>query len=188
MTDPTSRVTVADRELRKRGARSLISRTGHADWTPELHRRGSGPDLEHPERSAGAVAGAYPSLSYGGFAFTFHRGAAAIMAEDLSAVPKAGCGVQPGATPTSNFGACASPSRELVFDANDFDETLPGPWEWDLKRLIASFVVAGEHLAFPESQNRAIAAHAAHAPEKPWLTMPGCRSWSSGTTALTSMT
>ena len=76
--------------------------------------------------------------------FTFFRGAAALMAEDLAGTPDSGIRVQCGGDAhLSNFGAYASPSRELVFDANDFDETLPGPWEWDLKRLAASFVVGG---------------------------------------------
>ena len=73
--------------------------------------------------------------------FTFYRGAAMIMAHDLAATPRSGLTVQCcGDAHLSNFGVFASPERRLVFDVNDFDETLPGPWEWDVKRL------GGEHV------------------------------------------
>ena len=76
--------------------------------------------------------------------FTFYRGAAAIMAADLAATPVSGLRVQCcGDAHLLNFGGFASPERALVFDVNDFDETLPGPWEWDVKRLAASIEVAG---------------------------------------------
>ena len=75
--------------------------------------------------------------------FTFYRGAAAIMAQDLAATPRSGLTVQCcGDAHLSNFGVFASPERRLVFDVNDFDETLPGPWEWDVKRLAASMMIA----------------------------------------------
>jgi uncharacterized protein (DUF2252 family) len=77
--------------------------------------------------------------------FTFYRGAAAIMASDLAATPRSGLTVQCcGDAHLSNFGAFASPERRLVFDLNDFDETLPGPWEWDIKRLAASMLIAAQ--------------------------------------------
>jgi uncharacterized protein (DUF2252 family) len=76
--------------------------------------------------------------------FTFYRGAALIMASDLAATPRSGLPVQVcGDAHLSNFGVFASPERQLMFDINDFDETLPGPWEWDVKRLAASFEIAG---------------------------------------------
>ena len=75
--------------------------------------------------------------------FTFYRGAAMIMAHDLAATPRSGLTVQCcGDAHLSNFGVFASPERRLVFDINDFDETLPGPWEWDVKRLAASMLIA----------------------------------------------
>ncbi|WP_423983270.1 DUF2252 domain-containing protein [Ilumatobacter sp.] len=81
--------------------------------------------------------------------FTFYRGAAAIMAADLSTTPTSGLTVQLGGDAhLSNFGAYASPGRQLVVDANDFDETLRGPWEWDLKRLATSVLIAAQHLGF----------------------------------------
>ena len=75
--------------------------------------------------------------------FTFYRGAALIMAADLAATPRSGLTVQCcGDAHLSNFGVFASPERRLVFDLNDFDETLPGPWEWDVKRLAVSMLIA----------------------------------------------
>jgi uncharacterized protein (DUF2252 family) len=77
--------------------------------------------------------------------FTFFRGAAVIMASDLAATPRSGFDVQCcGDAHLSNFGVFASPERQLVFDVNDFDETLPGPWEWDVKRLAASMLIAAQ--------------------------------------------
>ena len=87
--------------------------------------------------------------------FTFYRGAAAIMAADLSATPDIGIRVQLcGDAHLSNFGVYAAPDRRLVFDINDFDETLPGPWEWDVKRLAASFEIAGRDRAFSAGDRR----------------------------------
>jgi uncharacterized protein (DUF2252 family) len=81
--------------------------------------------------------------------FTFYRGAAAIMAADLEASPRSGLRVQCcGDAHLSNFGAFASPERTLVFDLNDFDETLPGPWEWDVKRLAVSMLIAAQDNGF----------------------------------------
>ena len=81
--------------------------------------------------------------------FSFYRGAALVMATDLSTTPTSGLRTQLcGDAHLSNFGAYASPDRRLVFDINDFDETLPGPFEWDVKRLAASLVVAGRDNGF----------------------------------------
>jgi uncharacterized protein (DUF2252 family) len=89
--------------------------------------------------------------------FAFFRGAALIMASDLAPTPAAGITVQLcGDAHLSNFGMFASPERKLMFDINDFDETLPGPWEWDVKRLAASFEVAGRELGFSASARREI--------------------------------
>jgi uncharacterized protein (DUF2252 family) len=87
--------------------------------------------------------------------FTFYRGAALVMAADLSNTPTSGIQTQLcGDAHLSNFGAYASPERRLVFDINDFDETLPGPFEWDVKRLAASFVIAGRDNGFTKKQYR----------------------------------
>ena len=89
--------------------------------------------------------------------FTFYRGAALIMASDLAATPRSGLPVQVcGDAHLSNFGVFASPERQLMFDINDFDETLPGPWEWDVKRLAASFEVAGRDRGFTPAERRAV--------------------------------
>ncbi len=87
--------------------------------------------------------------------FAFYRGAAAIMAGDLMHTPVTGLTVQLcGDCHLMNFGIFATPERHLIFDVNDFDETLPGPWEWDIKRLTASFVIAGRHNQFKRSAAR----------------------------------
>jgi uncharacterized protein (DUF2252 family) len=94
--------------------------------------------------------------------FTFYRGAALIMASDLSTTPNSGLNVQAcGDAHLSNFGVFASAERSLVFDLNDFDETLPGPWEWDLKRLAASLAIAGRDRGFSDKERAGIVLEAA---------------------------
>ena len=96
--------------------------------------------------------------------FAFYRGAALIMASDVAATPQSGLRVQLcGDAHLSNFGVFASPDRHLVFDLNDFDETLPGPWEWDVKRLAASLAVAGREREFKAKQRERIVAGAVRA-------------------------
>jgi uncharacterized protein (DUF2252 family) len=91
--------------------------------------------------------------------FTFYRGAAAVMAADLAGTPTSGLRVQAcGDAHLSNFGVFAAPDRRLVFDLNDFDESLPGPWEWDLKRLAASFEIAGRENGYKRKQRDAVLA------------------------------
>ena len=87
--------------------------------------------------------------------FTFYRGAALIMADDLASSPDSGITVQLcGDAHLSNFGLFGTPERQMIFDINDFDETLPGPWEWDVKRMAASFEVMGRHQGFRASERR----------------------------------
>ena len=89
--------------------------------------------------------------------FTFYRGAALIMAADLAGTPRSGITTQLcGDAHLMNFGVFASPERRLVFDINDFDETLPGPWEWDVKRLAASFAIAGRDNGFSAKERRKV--------------------------------
>ena len=115
--------------------------------------------------------------------FTFFRGAALIMASDLSTTPRSGLTAQIcGDAHLSNFGVFGSPERQLVFDCNDFDETLPGPWEWDVKRLAASIVVAGRDLGFrqgdaPRGDHRRSASVTGRSCGR-WRP---CRTWRSGT-------
>ena len=90
--------------------------------------------------------------------FAFYRGAAAIMAADLSHTPVTGLRVQVcGDCHLMNFGIFATPERHLIFDINDFDESLPGPWEWDVKRLATSFVIAGRHNEFKRGKRGCLA-------------------------------
>src|SRR5215475_40725 len=94
--------------------------------------------------------------------FAFFRGGAAIMAHDLATTPITGITVQAcGDCHLSNFGFFASPERELIFDLNDFDETLPGPWEWDVERLVASLAIAAQANGLSDAKARDVAAAAA---------------------------
>ena len=125
-----------------------MPRSSHGPWAPAADRDPVGL-LE--EQASTRVPNWYP-IRYGRMLvspFTFYRGAALIMAADLAATPRSGLNVQLcGDAHLSNFGVFASPERQLIFDINDFDETLPGPWEWDVKRLAASFEIAGRDHGF----------------------------------------
>src|SRR5215471_144138 len=139
--------------------RTRVPRASHAQWQPGKNRpdpieiliasnKGRLPDLV-PIRHARMLTSP----------FAFLRGSAAIMASDLSLTPATGLRVQAcGDAHLMNFGAFATPERQMNFSINDFDETLPAPWEWDLKRLAASFVVAGRYINLKERE----AAEAAH--------------------------
>jgi uncharacterized protein (DUF2252 family) len=108
--------------------------------------------------------------------FTFYRGAALIMASDLSTTHSSGLNVQAcGDAHLSNFGVFASAERSLVFDLNDFDETLPGPWEWDLKRLAASLAIAGRDRGFSDKERAGIVFDAAAAYRTEMATLAGMR-------------
>jgi uncharacterized protein (DUF2252 family) len=149
--------TPAERAATGRAARADVPRSAHADWAPAAGRRDPVDLLE--EQAASRVPELVP-VRYGRMLvspFTFYRGAAYIMAADLATGPRTGLHAQLcGDAHLSNFGAFAAPDRRLVFSINDFDETLPGPFEWDLKRLVASFAVAGRDRGFDDKQRRAI--------------------------------
>ena len=99
--------------------------------------------------------------------FPFYRGVAGIMAADLSKTPASGIRVQCcGDCHLLNFGGFATPERNIIFDINDFDETSPGPWEWDVKRLAASFVLAGRSLGLSDASARDAAVTCVHAYRK----------------------
>ena len=137
-------LTVTQRQAVGRALRATTSRSSHAAWAPPPDR----PDpVDILEAQAATRLQDLVPIRYGRMLaspFAFLRGSAAVMAHDLASTPVSGLNVQVcGDCHLSNFGAFASPERTLVFDINDFDETLPGPWEWDLKRLAASFLVAG---------------------------------------------
>ncbi|HTZ65005.1 MAG TPA: DUF2252 domain-containing protein [Solirubrobacteraceae bacterium] len=135
---------------RGREARRATPRSAHGDWAPASDRRD--PVAALNAQAASRVQDLVP-IRHGRMLvtpFTFFRGAAAVMAADLAATPDSGIVVQAcGDAHILNFGAFAAPDRRLVFSPNDFDETLPGPWEWDVKRMAASVEIAGRHLGLP---------------------------------------
>jgi uncharacterized protein (DUF2252 family) len=151
----------ADREARGKDARALAPLESHAEFQPGGSRDPVG-------LLVGQAKSRVPELvpvRHGRMLvspFTFYRGAALPMAADLARTPASGLWVQLcGDAHLSNFGAFASPERNLVFDVNDFDETLPGPFEWDVKRLAASLAVAGRDNGFPSKARRKIILAAA---------------------------
>lgn len=149
---------------RGRGLRHDVRRSVAADWRPAADR--PDPVAVLAGQDAGRAPGLVP-VRHARMAvspFTFYRGAAAIMAADLASVPVTGLTVQlAGDAHLSNLGVFASPSRDLLFDLNDFDETLRGPWEWDLYRLATSFTIAGQDHELPRSTIDGLTAAVAQA-------------------------
>src|SRR4051794_28873527 len=154
---PVPRLTREERVARGRKARAEVPRSSHAEFAPVADRPDPVKLLEGEDASR--VPELLP-IRYGRMgvsAFTFFRGAALLMANDLAATPRSGLTVQIcGDAHLANFGLFASPERRLVFDINDFDETLPGPWEWDVKRLATSLEVAGRDNGYSTKQRRRI--------------------------------
>ena len=150
-------LTVNERVARGRSARADAPRSSHGKWEPAPDRPDPVALLE--EQAASRVPMLVP-VRYGRMLvspFTFYRGAALIMASDLVATPVSGVTVQLcGDAHLSNFGLFGTPERQMIFDINDFDETLPGPWEWDVKRLAASFEVMGRDRGFSPADRRDI--------------------------------
>ena len=154
---PRQRTTPAERRVRGKAARAEVPRESHAEWQPPADR----PDPVALLESQGAAR--VPDLvpvRYGRMMetpFTYYRGAALPMASDLARTPASGLIVQAcGDAHLSNFGLFGSPERKLLFDVNDFDETLPAPWEWDVKRLAASLEVAARENGFSDKDRRKI--------------------------------
>ena len=150
-------LSLRERAARGKAERAEVPRSVHGEWSVPSGRRDPVELLE--EQAASRVPELVP-IRYGRMLvspFTFYRGAAYLMAADLAGAQKTGLRVQLcGDAHLSNFGGFASPDRRLVFDVNDFDETLPGPFEWDLKRLVASFAVAGRDLGLSVKQRRGV--------------------------------
>ena len=148
-----TQLTVADRRARGADARTRTPRTDHSGWRPAADRQ-SPVDLlvaQEETREPDLVPVRHGRMMVS--PFTFYRGAAKIMAEDLNGTPTAGLDVQLcGDAHLLNFGIFGSPERRLVFDLNDFDETLPGPFEYDVKRMAASFVIAARNSGFTRAQ------------------------------------
>jgi uncharacterized protein (DUF2252 family) len=148
-------LTAGERAAIGRTARANTPRESHAVWEPPTERPDPIELLE--EQAESRIADLVP-IRYGRMLaspFAFYRGAAVIMAADLSTTPQSGLHAQLcGDAHLANFGGFASPERDLVFNINDFDETLPGPWEWDVKRLAASIEIAGRERAFSAKERR----------------------------------
>jgi uncharacterized protein (DUF2252 family) len=155
------RPTLEERAASGKAVRAEVPRSLHGEWEPAADRPDPVSLLE--EQATTRVPELVP-LRYARMLvspFTFYRGAAKLMASDLAAVPRTGLTAQLcGDAHLSNFGTYAAPDRRLVFSLNDFDETLPGPFEWDVKRLVASFAVAGRDRGFDDAEreqvNRAV--------------------------------
>ena len=148
--------SVDERRARGKAARTAAGPSEHAGWKPAPNRADPVALLEaqNASREPDLVPVRHGRMMFS--PFTFYRGAAKIMAADLADTPRAGLTVQLcGDAHLSNFGVYASPERALVFDLNDFDETLPGPFEYDVERLAASFVVAGRNNGFSKADTRA---------------------------------
>src|SRR6516225_4287246 len=147
---------VGDRRARGREARDRTPLSSHAKWRPAADR----PDPvallveQNLTREPDLVPVRHGRMMVS--PFTFYRGAAKIMAADLAETPVAGLRAQLcGDAHLSNFGVFASPERRLLFDLNDFDETLPGPFEYDVKRMAASFMIAARNNGFAKADARA---------------------------------
>jgi uncharacterized protein (DUF2252 family) len=155
-------VTRAERVERGKSARSEVPRSSHGAWAPAAGRPDPVATLE--AQAATRLEDLVP-IRYGRMLlspFSFFRGAAGIMAADLAGTPDSGISVQLcGDAHMANFGVYSAPDRRLVFDLNDFDETLPGPWEWDVKRLVASLEVAARDRGWKPRARRAIVLAAA---------------------------
>jgi uncharacterized protein (DUF2252 family) len=150
-------LTVDERVARGREARTAAPRSSHGRWEPAPDRPDPIALLE--DQAASRVPELVP-IRYGRMLaspFTFYRGGALIMAADLAATQVTGVTVQLcGDAHLSNFGLFGTPERQMLFDINDFDETLPGPWEWDVKRLAASFEIMGRDRSFSWADRRAV--------------------------------
>jgi uncharacterized protein (DUF2252 family) len=150
-------LTVDQRVARGRAARAQAPRSSHGAWAPAPDRPDPVALLE--EQAASRVPDLIP-IRYGRMLvspFSYYRGAALPMASDLAGTPATGIIVQAcGDAHLSNFGLFGTPERNLIFDINDFDETLPGPWEWDVKRLAASFEIMGRDRGFSPADRRAV--------------------------------
>ena len=148
--------TVEERRARGKAAREIASRKSHGEWGAPAGRADPLGMLEQQGQTRLAELLPIRHRRMAESPFAFFRGTAAIMAADLAATPRSGLTAQLcGDAHLSNFGGFAAPDRELVFDLNDFDETLPGPWEWDVKRLAASVAIAGRDAGLGGSDRRA---------------------------------
>ena len=157
MTAKVEHLSTDDRRARGKEAGNRTPPSSHAGWGPAVGRPDPVSLLEEQNttREPDLVPVRHGRMMVS--PFTFYRGAAKIMAADLKDTPTAGLGAQLcGDAHLSNFGAFASPERRLMFDLNDFDETLPGPFEYDVKRMAASFMIAARNNGFTKAEARAV--------------------------------
>jgi uncharacterized protein (DUF2252 family) len=156
MADP---LTAAESEAAGKATRRRMSRKAHGAWEPAARHENPVKVLQRQNKTRVKELVPVRHGRMGASAFTFYRGGAGIMAADLAATPSSELVVQLcGDAHLSNFGIFAAPDRRLIFDINDFDETHPGPFEWDVKRLAASFAIGGRDLGFKEADRRAAVA------------------------------
>ena len=168
--------TPEERAAHGKAARRSTPRSSHAEYKPAPDR----PDpLAILEAQSEARVPELVPIRYGRMTespFRFYRGAAAIMASDLAATPRSGLTAQLcGDAHMLNFRLLASPERQLMFDINDFDETLPGPWEWDVKRLSASFVIAGRANDFDDAERARIVSSTVRSYREAMIRFAGMR-------------
>jgi uncharacterized protein (DUF2252 family) len=150
-------LSVDERKAKGKGFREQAALSAHTDWKPAADRPDPVALLEEQNttREQDLVPVRHGRMLVS--PFTFYRGAAKIMAADLKDTPRAGLNVQLcGDAHLSNFGIFASPERTLLFDLNDFDETLPGPFEYDVKRMAASFTIAARNNGFTKAETHAV--------------------------------
>ncbi|MCT9081201.1 DUF2252 domain-containing protein [Streptomyces fulvoviolaceus] len=157
MADQVSGSLPEERAARGRAARADAPRSAHAEYQPSAKR----PDpVDIIEAQSAARLPELVPIRYGRMLespFRFYRGAAGIMAGDLADTPRSGITAQLcGDAHLLNFRLLASPERQLMFDINDFDETLPGPWEWDVKRLAASLAIAGRENGYTDAERASV--------------------------------
>lgn len=154
--------SVLDRQRRGRVARAEVPRAQLAAWEPAADRADPVRLLTSQDSSRVQELVPVRHARMAVSALAFYRGAALVMAADLAALPRTGLEVQLcGDAHLSNFGLFAAPDRSVIFDVNDFDETNPGPFEWDVKRLATSFVLAARDNRLPDEFGRAAAMAAA---------------------------
>jgi len=176
-----SHTSVEDRQAIGERAREQTPLSSQADWEPAAER----PDPvellieQNATREADLVPVRHGRMTVS--PFTFYRGAAKVMATDLATTPMAGLVVQLcGDAHLSNFGGFASPERQLLFGLNDFDETLPGPFEYDLKRMAASFTIAARNNGFTPADARAVTVESVKAYRSGMAEFAAMHTWTSG--------
>ena len=175
-------LTIEERRQIGRSAREQTRLSSHTGWVPADDR----PDpialleAQNVTREPDLVPVRHGRMMVS--PFTFYRGAAKIMATDLKDTPRAGLIAQLcGDAHLSNFGLFASPERTLVFDLNDFDETLPGPFEYDVKRMAASFTIAARNNGFSKEDGRNATLESGARTELRCSSSRRCTRWTSGT-------